>query len=57
MKKNTSYREQLSELSKLYKIDEINNYIKSKKHLTTAQIELMTKIYAVPQARPFFDTL
>ena len=41
MKKNISYREQLSELSKLYKIDEINNYIKSKKNLTTAQIELI----------------
>ena len=41
MKKNTSYRDQLAELSKLYKIDEIKNYIKSKKNLTTAQLELI----------------
>ena len=31
MKKNVSYRDRLIELSKLYKIDEIKNYIKSKK--------------------------
>ena len=41
MKKNTSYRDQLFELSKLYKIDEIKDYIKSKKNLTTAQVELI----------------
>jgi len=41
MKKNTSYRDQLVELSKLYKIDEIKNYIKSKKNLTVSQIELI----------------
>ena len=31
MKKNISYRDQLIELSRLYRIDEIKNYIKSKK--------------------------
>ena len=41
MKKNISYRDQLIELSKLYKIDEVKNYIKSKKNLTTSQIELI----------------
>ena len=41
MKKNISYRDQLTELSRLYKIDEINDYIKSKKNLTTSQIELI----------------
>jgi len=41
MKKHTPYREQLIELSKLYKIDEIKNYIRSKKNLTTAQVELI----------------
>ena len=41
MKKNISYRDQLVELSKLYKIDEVKNYIKSKKILTTSQIELI----------------
>jgi hypothetical protein len=41
MKKNTSYRDQLIELSKLYKIDEVKNYIRSKKNLTASQIELI----------------
>ena len=41
MKKNISYREQLIELSKLYKVDEVKNYIKSKKNLTVSQIELV----------------
>ena len=41
MKKNTSYRDQLVELSRLYKIDEVKNYIKSKKILTISQIELV----------------
>ena len=41
MKKNISYRDQLIELSKLYKLDEIKNYIRSKKILTVSQIELI----------------
>ena len=41
MKKNLPYREQLIELSKLYKIQEIKSYINSKKKLTTSQIELI----------------
>ena len=41
MKKNISYREQLIKLSKLYKIDEVKNYIRSKKNLTTSQVELI----------------
>ncbi len=41
MKKNIPYREQLIELSKLYKIHEIKSYISSKKKLTTSQIELI----------------
>ena len=41
MKKNISYSEQLIELSKLYKIDEVKNYIRSKKNLTVSQIELI----------------
>ena len=41
MKKNVSYREQLIELSKLYKVDEVKNYIKAKKNLTVSQIELV----------------
>ena len=41
MGKNISYRDQLVELSKLYKIDEVKNYIRSKKNLTISQIELV----------------
>jgi len=33
MKKNIPYRDQLIKLSKLYKIDEVKNYIRSKKNL------------------------
>ena len=41
MKKIILYRDQLIELAKLYKIQEIKNYINSKKKLTTSQIELI----------------
>jgi len=41
MKKNISYRDQLIELSKLYRVDEVKNYIRSKKNLTISQIELV----------------
>ena len=41
MKKDVSYRDQLIELSKLYKVDEIKSYLKSKKNLTISQIEVI----------------
>jgi Bax protein len=41
MKKNIPYRDQLIKLSKLYKIDEVKNYIRSKKNLTVSQVELI----------------
>ena len=43
MKKNLQlpYREQLLELGKLYKIDELKFYAKTKKNLTISQIELV----------------
>ena len=41
MKKNIPYRDQLIKLSKLYKVDEVKNYIRSKKNLTVSQIELI----------------
>ncbi len=41
MKKNSTYRDQLIELCKLYKIEEIKSYINSKKILTVSQIELI----------------
>ena len=43
MKKNSQlpYRDQLLELGKLYKINELKIYAKSKKDLTVSQIELI----------------
>tara|TARA_B100000686_G_scaffold296642_1_gene328359 strand:- start:19 stop:1194 length:1176 start_codon:yes stop_codon:yes gene_type:complete len=41
MKKKLPYRDQLIELSRLYRIEEIKSYINSKKKLTTSQIELI----------------
>ena len=39
--KSISYLDQLLELGKLYKVDELKFYAKSKKKLTTSQIELI----------------
>ena len=48
MKKNISYRDKLFELAKIYNISEVKNYIKSKKKLTTPQIEHLLKKNKVP---------
>ena len=48
MKKNLSYREKLLELSYIYRINEIKDYIKRKKNLTTSQIEHILKKNNVP---------
>ena len=48
MKKNLTYREKLLELSNIYKINEITNYIKRKKNLTTSQLEHILKKNNVP---------
>ena len=48
MKKDIPYREQLLELSKLYKVPEIKSYIKSKKNLTTSQLELILLKNKIP---------
>ena len=53
MKKNLSYREKLLELSNIYKITEIQNYIKRKKNLTTHQIEHILKKNNVPIPKDF----
>ncbi len=53
MKKNLSYRDKLLELSKIYKIAEIQNYIKRKKNLTTHQIEHILKKNNVPIPKDF----
>ena len=53
MKKNLSYRDKLLELGKIYKISEIQNYIKRKKNLTTHQIEHILKKNNVPIPKDF----
>ena len=53
MKKNISYRDKLLELSRIYKITEIQNYIKRKKNLTTHQIEHILKKNNVPIPKDF----
>ena len=48
MKKNLTYRDTLLELSRIYKINDIQDYIKRKKNLTTSQIEHILKKNNVP---------
>jgi hypothetical protein len=48
MKKNISYRDKLLELASIYKINDIRNYTRNKKYLTTAQIEHILKKNNVP---------
>ena len=53
MKKNLSYRDKLLELVRIYKITEVQNYIKRKKNLTTHQIEHILKKNNVPIPKDF----
>ena len=48
MKKNLSYRDKLLELANLYKISEIQTYVRNKKYLTTPQLEHILKKNKVP---------
>ena len=48
MKKDIPYRDQLLELSKLYKIPEVKSYIRSRKNLTTSQLELILLKNKIP---------
>ena len=43
MKKKLSYRDKLLELSKIYNVKEIQEYIKRRKNLTSGQIELILR--------------
>ena len=43
MKKKLTYRDQLIELAKIYNVKEIQDYIKSKKNLTSGQLELILR--------------
>ena len=53
MKKILSYREKLIELAQIYKIAEVQNYIKRKKTLTTSQLEHILKKNNVPIPKDF----
>tara|TARA_B100000900_G_scaffold413607_1_gene438013 strand:- start:612 stop:2138 length:1527 start_codon:yes stop_codon:yes gene_type:complete len=53
MKKVITYRDKLLELARIYKISEIQNYIKRKKNLTTHQIEHILKKNNVPIPKDF----
>jgi len=48
MKKNLSYRDKLLELSRIYKISEVQAYDRNKKYLTTPQIAHILKKNKVP---------
>ncbi len=43
MKKKLSYRDQLLELSKIYNVKEVQDYIKNRKSLTSGQLELILR--------------
>ena len=43
MKKKLSYRDKLVELAYIYDVKEIKDYEKSRKNLTTGQLELILK--------------
>ena len=43
MKKKLSYREKLVELAYIYDVKEIKDYEKSRKNLTSGQLELILK--------------
>mgnify|MGYP001502770706 CR=1 FL=1 len=43
MKKKLSYRDKLLELAYIYDVKEIKDYVKSRKNLTSGQIELILK--------------
>ena len=47
MKKKLSYRDKLIELAYIYDVKEIKEYIKSRKNLTTGQIELILKKHKI----------
>ena len=43
MKKKLSYRDKLIELAYIYDVKEIKDYVKSRKNLTSGQLELILK--------------
>ena len=53
MKKKLSYRDKLLELAYIYSVKEIKEYIKSKKNLTTGQLELILKKNSIAIPKDF----
>ena len=43
MKKKLSYRDKLLELANIYNVKEVQDYIKSRKSLTSGQLELILR--------------
>ena len=43
MKKKTTYRDKLLELANIYNVKEVQDYVKSKKNLTSGQLELILR--------------
>ena len=53
MKKKLSYRDKLLELAYIYNVREIKDYIKSRKNLTTGQLELILKKNSITIPKDF----
>ena len=53
MKKKLSYRDKLLELAYIYNVKEIKDYIKSRKNLTTGQLELILKKSSITIPKDF----
>ena len=43
MKKRLSYRDKLIELAQIYNVKEVQDYIRSRKNLTSGQLELILR--------------
>ena len=53
MKKKLSYREKLIELAYIYDVREIKDYVKSRKNLTSGQLELILKKHRITIPKDF----
>ena len=56
MKKKLSYRDKLLELANIYKVKEIQEYIKRRKNLTIGQIELILRKNKIVVPKDFQTT-
>ena len=53
MKKKLSYRDKLIELSNIYNVREIKDYERSRKNLTTGQLELILRKNSIAIPKDF----